>query len=394
MNMEPIFYPPTEIEIEQRVKRVQARMVEEGLDHYVAFCPDNIFYLTNFANAVHERPFVLVIPSKGIPKFVVPQLEIPHVKTRVVGDVELISYFEFPAPQGQAWSDRFKELFSENERVGIESICPLQIYIETPGERIRSDIIDDIRMIKSEYEIGRLVYSCELATKAHDLLLKSAYPGMSLTEMATKVRGFVMNQLAKDNKKMNPLATRVTAVFQPPSVSHDPHNFTNIDMVMEEGGPHVSIINAVMNGYGAEIERTFFLGKVPEKAKKPFDIMMEGRRIAFEMAKPGILMSEVDQRVNDFFRKQDMGDYLLHRTGHGMGVTAHEAPFFAEGYDRPLEKGMCLTIEPGLYIEGVGGFRHSDTVLIGEAGSIMLTDGPVEIDELTIPLHQVKTSIV
>jgi len=387
MNTEPIFHPPTVAEIDGRLKRVQARMAQEGLDRYVAFCPDNIYYLTNFANAVHERPFVLVIPRSGRPQFVVPQLEIPHVRTRAIGDIELVSYFEFPAPVGRAWSDRFKELFGANERVGVESICPLQVYAEVPGERVRSDIIDDVRMIKSDYEIGRHVYACALATDAHNMLLESARPGLSLAEAAAAVRGLIMERLVRDNPEINPRATRINAVFQPPSVSHDPHNFTNISMVMEAGGPHVSIVNAVMNGYGAEVERTFFVGHVPEAARKPFEIMMEGRRLAFEAAVPGALMSDVDRRVNDHFRKAGMGDWLLHRTGHGMGVTAHEAPFFAEGYEHPIEKGMCFTIEPGLYIEGIGGFRHSDTVLIGDNGPIALTGGPVDIDALTFPIR-------
>jgi len=386
MNIEPNFCPPSITEMQNRLKSVQTHMEKEGLDYYVSFCPDNIFYLTNFANAVHERPFVLVIPCKGVPQFIVPQLEIPHVKTRVVGNVELISYFEFPAPKGKAWSDHFKALFSENDRIGVESICPLQIYTEILGQKIRSDIIDNIRMIKSDYEVSRLIYTCNLATHAHNLFLDSVHPGMTLTEMSTTARGIILNQLVKDNKEINPFATKITAVFQPPSISHDPHNFTNINMVIEEGGPHVSIINAVMNGYGAEVERTFFLGHVPENAKKPFEIMLEGRRIAFETAKPGVLMSEVDQKVNDYFREMGMGDNLLHRTGHGMGVTAHEAPFFAEGYNYPIEEGMCFTIEPGLYIEGVGGFRHSDTILIGQHGPIMLTDGPITMEELIFPL--------
>lgn len=386
MNIEPIFCSPDESEIGQRLMRVQASMLDKGLDYYVTFSPDNIFYLTNFANAIHERPFVLVIPQKGIPKFVVPQLEIPHVMSRKVGDIELIAYFEFPAPKGKAWSDRFKALFPENKRVGVESICPLQIYREIPGERICTDIIDDIRMIKSDYEIGRLIYTCDLATQAHNLFLQSVYSGMSLSEMSSNASEFIFEQLVKDNKEINPLATRITAMFQPPSVSHDPHNFTNLNMVTEKGGPHVSIINCVLNGYGAEVERTFFLGEVPEKAKKPFNIMLEGRYIVLDMAKPGVLMSDIDRKVNEHYCKMGMGEMLLHRAGHGMGVTAHEAPFFAEGYDRPLEKGMCLTVEPGLYIEGVGGFRHSDTVLIGEDGPILLTKGPITLEELTLPI--------
>ncbi len=191
----------------------------------------------------------------------------------------------------------------------------------------------------------------------------------------------------RDNPTINPYATRVTVVFQPAAVSHDPHNFTNIDMRMEEGGPHVSIVNAEMNDYGAEVKRTFFIGHVPEAARKPFEIMLEGRRIAFETARPGELMSEVGRRANNYFRRAGMGDRMLHRTGHGMGVTGHEAPFFAEGYDRPIEKGMCFTIEPGVYLASVGGFRHSGTVLIGDDGPVTLTRGPLELEELTLPLR-------
>ncbi|VWD55585.1 M24 family metallopeptidase [Burkholderia contaminans] len=386
MNFTPTFAPPSEAELKGRLDRVRARMAEAGLDRYVAFSPDNIYYLTNFANIVHERPFVLVISRSGPPQFVVPQLEQPHVRTRSIGELELIPYFEFPAPAGREWSDRFKALFGAGERVGVESVCPLQVYAQTPGERVCIDIIDDVRMIKSDYEIGRHVYACGIATDAHNLLLSEARPGLGMAEMSSRIRGFIMQRLLADDPTLNPLATRIVAVFQPGSVSHDPHNFSNIDMRMEEGGPHVSIVNAVMNGYGAEVERTFFLGHVPDAARRAFDVMSEGRRLAFDAAMPGALLSDVDRKVNDYFRRAGMGDRMLHRTGHGMGVTAHEAPFFAEGYDRPIEKGMCLTIEPGIYIEGVGGFRHSDTVLIGDEGPVQLTGGPLELDALTFPV--------
>jgi len=387
MSIEPIFTPPTRAELSRRLERVQSRMAQVGLDRYVAFSPDNILYLTNFANMILERPFVFVIPRKGRPQFVVPQLEIPHVKTRAILDIELISYFEFPAPKGLAWSDRFKELFGPNERVGIESICPFQIFNEIPGERVCTDIIDDVRMIKTDYEIGRHVYACGVATDAHNMLLSEARPGLGMAEVSTKLQRMIMARLLADNPSINPTATRITAVFQPSSVAHDPHNFTDIDMKMEEGGPHVSIVNATMNGVGAEVERTWFIGHVPDAAKRAFDIMMEGRRIVLESAVPGQLLSEVDRRVNDHFRKAGMGDRMLHRAGHGMGVTGHEAPFFAEDYDIPIEKGMCLTVEPGLYIEGVGGFRHSDTVLIGDNGPMILTGGPTELADLTFPVR-------
>lgn len=385
MLPQPTFNPPPLNEMKRRVERVRVRMDKQGLNYYVAFSPDNILYLTNFANFVHERPFILVIPRSGPLQFLVPKLEIPHVRTRAIGDLNLVAYFEFPAPPGATWADRFGPLFKDGARVGVESICPLQLYQVIPGERVRTDIIDDARMLKSDYEIGRIIYACDIVTAAHNRLLAEAQPGRTLPEVASELTGMMMARILQDYPATNILATRLTVLFQPATVSHDPHNFTDVNMVMEEGGPHVSIINSVINGYSGEVERTFFIGHVPEKAKKPFEVMLEARRLAFELTVPGNIMGEVDRQVNEVFKKAGYEEFLLHRTGHGMGVTGHEAPFLAEGYDRVIEPGMFFTIEPGIYLPGIGGFRHSDTVMTVEGGNLTLTAGPVELGDVTLP---------
>ncbi|HSR30574.1 MAG TPA: Xaa-Pro peptidase family protein [Anaerolineae bacterium] len=387
MLPKPIYHPPLPDEIRGRVERVRAMMEEQNLNHYVAFSPDNVFYLTNFANFVHERPFILVVPRSGSLQFLVPKLEIPHVRTRAIGDLNLVAYPEFPAPAGDTWADHFGPLFAGNARVGVESICPLQVYDAIPGQRVRTDIIDDVRMIKSSYETGRIAYACDIASSAHKRLLDGAQPGRTLPQVASELSGVMMARILQDYPSTNLLATRLSVLFQPSSVSHDPHNFTDVNMAMEAGGPHVSIINCVVNGYGAEIERTFFLGHVPERAREPFEVMMAARRLAFELTVPGYIMGEVDRRVNEVFKKAGYDEFLLHRTGHGMGVTAHEAPFLAEGYDRVIEPGMFFTIEPGIYLPGVGGFRHSDTLMTTESANLILTDGPVELEDVTLPIH-------
>ena len=155
---------------------------------------------------------------------------------------------------------------------------------------------------------------------------------------------------------------------------------------MERDGPHVSIVFAQVDGYGVEVERTFFLGSVPENAKDPFDAMFEARARAYELARPGAVMSEIDTAVRQVIMDRGYGDRILHRTGHGFGITGHEAPYLAEGYDRELEAGMLVSIEPGIYIPGQGGFRHSDTVLITDDGCVSLTTAPETLEELTISL--------
>lgn len=385
MSPTPIFTPPTKDEIDARFARVRTAMAQEGLTHLVASCPDNVFYLTNFANYVHERPFILIIPLVGAPLFVVPKLEIPHVQMRAVGKIELVEYFEFPAPTGENWSDHYRSVFSAKAKVGLESTCPLQVYEATPGARVRSDIIEDVRMIKSDYEIGRISYASQCASEAMTILLNSAKPGVGLMEINSKCRGHMLLKTIADNPQSNMLATNATSVFQPPSISHDPHNFTDVGMVMETDGPNVSIINGTLNGYGTEVERTFFLGDVPETCLQPFETMMAARHTAFEMVKPGAVMSEVDKACNAVFKRAGYANNLLHRTGHSIGVTGHEGPFLAEGDLRLIEPGMVFTIEPGVYLPGIGGFRHSDTVLVTNTGNISLTPVPASFEDMCLP---------
>jgi Xaa-Pro dipeptidase len=207
-----------------------------------------------------------------------------------------------------------------------------------------------------------------------------------MIELYSALSQEMMGKAIMEIPEMNPLITRIVGSAQPPSISHDPHNFTNLFLPMEEGGPHVTIIAGQVDGCGVELERTFFLGSVPEAAKKPFNDMKEARQMTYDRLKPGANMSEIDKTVNDFFKKAGYGDYLLHRTGHGMGITGHEGPFLAEGYDRELKAGMMVSVEPGIYIPGIGGFRHSDTVLITDEGYVKLTDAPDSMEDLTIAL--------
>lgn len=387
-NIEPVFTPPDVQEMVSRIELVTQMMSESNLDYYIAACPDNVFYLTNFANYVHERPFILVVSRAGLLSFVVPKLEIPHVKTRSIGNLELVSYFEFPAPEGQGWQDKLSGLLEDGSRIGYESTCQAKFLDALPEERHQIDIIDDIRLKKSNYEISRILYASDLASNTFNQLLADAKPGQTLVSVSSQIRAMMLFKAISDFPSTNMLATNVTVVFQPPSVSHDPHNFTDVNMVMEEGGPHVAIINGTINGYGTEVERTYFLGHVPEAAKRPYEVMMQARRKAFELTVPGASMSEVDRQVNDVFKLAGYGSNLLHRTGHGIGVTGHEAPFLAEGYEKVIEPGMVFTIEPGVYIEGIGGFRHSDTVLVTETGNMSLTPIPDSIEDMTIDCNK------
>jgi Xaa-Pro dipeptidase len=153
---------------------------------------------------------------------------------------------------------------------------------------------------------------------------------------------------------------------------------------MEHGGPHVSIVSAQVDGYGVELERTFFLAKVPDSARERFAVMFEARAKAFEMLRPGQHMGEIDAAVRRVISDAGYGDWILHRTGHSFGITGHEGPFLAVGEKRSLEPGMLVSVEPGIYREGNGGYRHSDTVLITDDGYLNLTHAPDQLGDLVL----------
>jgi Xaa-Pro dipeptidase len=357
------------------------------LDYYIAFNPVNIYYITNFAFYVHERPFILIIEKEGAPKMLIPKLEKGHFESRVRCEIELIIYYEFPARSGENWYDYYQNLIRPNARVGVESELPIGIVNKTPGEIVVSDIIDEIRIIKSDYEIGRIYHACRVVNKGHKLLLKKCRPKVLEFALFKEVSDAMTSKIVQDIPNANIRVSETRGVVWPPSISHDPHLIPEIFAPMEEGGPHVSIVYAQVDGYGVEIERSFFLGFVPEKAKKPFQVMFEARALAYNMLKPGTIMSDVDKAVRAFITEKGYGDYIIHRTGHGLGITGHEAPFLAEGYDKQLEKNMVISVEPGIYIPGLGGFRHSDTVLITETGYLKLTKAPESLEELIITIQ-------
>ncbi|MBB6520712.1 M24 family metallopeptidase [Pseudoteredinibacter isoporae] len=375
---------PDNKEVQARITKLQQQLLRQELDFYLCHEPANIFYLSNFANFVHERPFLLLIPSAGQPIFIAPKLELEHVKSRVVIDLEYAEYLEFPATIGNNWYDRLADHVQEHHRIGVESQCPLSVYRALAGTAIQSDMVEELRAIKSEFEIQRIQYCCDLLTLGHQTLLDMAYPGQLPLLIHKEVSSQLMQKLLLENPAANLINSKFNAVTQVGAMSGDPHNFREVFASLNEGGPNVTIVQGLANGYGAELERTFFIDRIPEAAQKPFEAMLEARRLAYDLLKPGQCMADIDHQVNQRLRALGYGDNLLHRTGHSFGVTDHEGPFLAEGYEKEIKANMVFSIEPGIYIPGVGGFRFSDTVLITKDGFRKMTSAPESLEQLIV----------
>jgi Xaa-Pro dipeptidase len=139
-------------------------------------------------------------------------------------------------------------------------------------------------------------------------------------------------------------------------------------------------------GYNAELERAMVIGPPSDEVRRLFDHTVAIQQVAFDAFRPGVTCADVDGAVMKYLEDNGLLAYWRQHTGHGIGLRNHEAPFLDVGDRTLVEPGMVFTIEPGLYSDEVGGFRHSDTIAVTEDGIEILTEYPRDLESLTIPV--------
>jgi Xaa-Pro aminopeptidase len=157
------------------------------------------------------------------------------------------------------------------------------------------------------------------------------------------------------------------------------------NIVFREGDVLVTGASAPVWGYLSELERTMVIGEPSAEQERLFGHMKALQEIAFDAIRPGATCSDVDMAVRAYFAQHDLFPYWRHHTGHAIGLRYHEGPFLDSGDHTEIRPGMVFTVEPGLYAPEVGGFRHSDTVLVTDEGIELLTYYPRDLESLVIP---------
>jgi Xaa-Pro aminopeptidase len=162
-----------------------------------------------------------------------------------------------------------------------------------------------------------------------------------------------------------------------------PHGFVKGHGI-QAGDVLVSGAGANIDGYRSELERTMIVGEPTKEQERAFAAMLALQTRAIEEIGPGVSAGEVDLATVRLAEELGVADKLRHHVGHSIGLEPHEAPFLDRGDDAVLEPGMVFTIEPGVYFPELGGFRHSDTVVVTEDGRRVMTPYPRELKDLII----------
>lgn len=356
-------------------------LVSNKLDAYIITAEEDIWYYTNITYKPEERPFFIIVAPDQAPTLLVPKLEESHVHKGVI-DYEVVSYWEFPSPEGSNWYDILNQLIRKYDRVGIESNVRADVYQHTQAkELVLAQLVETQRKVKSAYELEKIRMSAKVCDEAMADIFRTIYRGASVLEPFTLSKK-VQTNLIK-SKQFDPITTSLlTAVWNAPT-SAMPHSVPGLSDKFGDG-PNVAMSYYRINGYSAECERTFFLGQPTKDDVDMFQHMLNARQAALRIVRAGVRAADVDAEARNYLEQQGLLNRLLHRTGHGVGLRNHEGPYIAEGNNEILEENMIITIEPGIYIEGVGGYRHSDTIRVTKDGYEFLTSFESDLENMTI----------
>jgi Xaa-Pro aminopeptidase len=370
-----------------------------GLDGVVLFDSKYILYYTGFAFVPTERPMGFVMNREGQRALFVPRLELEHAQANALVD-RVDHYLEYPDDPHPAHilaklvtdmglkgkvatdSDGYPWILgyrgpSLSELTGVT-------IVEARG------FVEDQMMIKSPAELALLRESIRWANLAHMLLQRYTRPGV--TETAVQQRASneatlaMLDAIGPIYRGQDPFSDGASAGYrgQIGRNAAIPHALAN-NMVFQDGDVLVTGATAPVWGYVSELERTMIIGKPTDEQRRFFDHMVALQDTAFEAMKPGRRCCDVDLAVRAYFDKHDLIGYWKHHSGHAIGLRYHEGPFLDRGDTTELKPNMVFTVEPGLYVPGLGGFRHSDTVVITDDGVELMTYYPRDLASLTLP---------
>lgn len=365
----------------ERIAKLQHFMKAEGLDAFLISTQDSIYYLSGASYVPVERPFFIIIWPQGAGSLVVPQLELEHMR-KVEGFGEIKSYFEFPSMKGENWYDHINFILTGKTRVGIEpELSVSKAALLKVKELIPTDIILRLRLIKTNEEIEAIRAAAKISDEGMLKLHHGLYSGESVIETVMPAKKLQTGVIAAgEYDYVN--CSFLTAGWPAPK-SAQPHSVPDFHTKIGKG-PIVLMSYNRVNGYAAECERTVFLGEPSAQERKLYDTVMEARSLAYSMVKPGVSCSDIDLATQNFLKTKGFSDEIIHRTGHGIGLGNHEQPWLSVGSEDVLEENMVISIEPALYLSQIGGFRHSDTVLVTKDGFERLTKYPDNIETLII----------
>ena len=379
-----------------RRESVTAGMQAAGLDAMCVFYPARVAWLTGFHHIPTERPIALVMGAGGSSVLVVPAVEKEHAEASTELD-QVRVYFEYPGAEHpmEVIAAVLSEVNARPHRTGADhdGYVPYWGYRGprlsdlTGAQPVDSEpLVEELRRLKSAAELECIQLACDWAVRAHRRMQSAITVGKTEMECYTPAADETLFEMIREMPGWRPRGvdrTGLVAMFVGGRSTAMPHGFVKGHGI-QKGDVLVSGAGVNIDGYRSELERTMIVGEPTGEQVRAFDAMLALQTKAIDVMAPGVPAGEVELATVRLAEELGVAENLRHHVGHSIGLEGHEAPFLDRGDDAVLEPGMVFTVEPGVYINELGGFRHSDTVVITDDGCRSMTDYPRSLEELTI----------
>jgi Xaa-Pro aminopeptidase len=359
------FAPPqpfTNDDYAARMVHTAAEAAAAGLAGVLVAPGPDLVWMTGYRpTAMTERLTLLVLVPGGRPALVVPALERPEAQAAPGADaVTMVDWTDgtdpYPVVGGLV---PHGGVFAISDSAWAAHLLGLQAAL--PGTRYRSlsASLPMLRAVKDAAELARLEAAGAAADVAYGQILGEPFGGRRETEVAA--------DLAELLRRFGHEQVDFTVVGSGPNGAN-PHHEAG-ERVIREGDAVVLDFGGLRYGYGSDTTRTVSVGPPSEQVRNVHRIVREAQQAAFEAVHPGVPCQDIDRVARRVIEDAGYGEYFIHRTGHGIGVTTHEPPYLVEGETQPLVPGMCFSIEPGIYLPGLFGVRLEDIVTVTEDGA-------------------------
>ncbi len=358
--------------LQERLSRLLEAMKSEELDLVALLPGPNLRYLTGLSFHMMERPIVGLFPLDARPHFVLPELEADKARTTVI-DAEIITYGEDLASRSEAFMRASSLLDMNARRVGMEPLrmraFELQLLQEAapqasivPGDAV----LASLGVIKDQQELECMRRAVGIAQQALIATLPLVKLGMTERELASELVVQLLRAGSDPTLAFDPIVASGPNSALPHATPTDRRLQAKDALLIDWG--------ARSEGYVSDLTRTFGLSEPDPLLDSIHALVLQANEASMRTAKPGVTCSEVDQAGRQVIADGGYGEAFIHRTGHGIGLEAHEHPYISSHNAQPLSSGMTFTIEPGIYLSGRCGVRIEDDVVTTEQGCESLSD--------------------
>jgi Xaa-Pro aminopeptidase len=358
--------------IQARLERARERLRERSWHALWLGQSTNLRYLSGVLEKPSERLFGAFVPADGEPVMIVPRLYHDEMhELSAISTVRSWTDEDGMASAVSRWMDVPPgSTVAVDPQLHASFLFLMQDHLPKARFVSAGDLLADMRLYKDDYEQACLRRAGQIADEVMLEITRVSPAGRTEREIASQiVRLFEDN--GSEGVSFSPIASAgPNAAF--------PHHLPD-ETVIEPGDCLVLDFGGMYQGYASDMTRTIFAGEPRAEMRRIYEVVQAAQQRAVEKLQPGMTAQAADAIARDYIAGAGYGQAFFHRLGHGIGLDVHEAPYIVAGNAAELKPGVAFSVEPGVYVTGLGGVRIEDIVLMNDGGPERLNAVPRDL---------------